>query len=98
MKQNWNQNETIMEVMMGKTITVKNIPDDIYNSIKIEAGLHHRSINNEIITIFEKETKSRKVDPEEFLTSVIEIRKKLKEKGVYLTNKELNEAKNFGRS
>lgn len=94
---NWNHNETKMEVRMATSITIKNIPNDIYESIKRKAALHHRSINNEIITIFEKETRSRKIDPNEYLTSVKEIIKKLKEKGVYLTQKELNKAKNYGR-
>ena len=82
---------------MATAITVKNVPDKIYLDIKQLATLHHRSINSEIITIFEKETRSRKIDPNEYLTSVKEIRKKLEEKGIYLTEKELNKAKNYGR-
>ncbi|MCK4311499.1 MAG: Arc family DNA-binding protein [Candidatus Cloacimonetes bacterium] len=82
---------------MATTITIKNIPENVYNLLKKRAADHHRSLNNEIITIFEKEIISQKINPEEYLKSAKEIRKKLQEKGVYLTEKKLNKAKNYGR-
>ncbi len=36
-------------------ITVKNIPDPIYENLKLAAQAHHRSINSEIIACLEKE-------------------------------------------
>jgi antitoxin FitA len=39
---------------MGMTITLKNIPDDIYGSLKAAAEAHHRSINSEVIACLER--------------------------------------------
>ena len=36
------------------TITVKNIPDDIYERLKEVAGANHRSINREMIVCLER--------------------------------------------
>ena len=36
------------------TITVKNIPEEIYERIKIQAKANRRSVNSEIISIFEQ--------------------------------------------
>lgn len=41
------------------TITIKNIPDDIYQKIKLQAKANHRSINSEIISIFEHAVQKR---------------------------------------
>jgi len=38
---------------MPTTITVKNIPYDLYEKIKQNAVEHRRSINNEVIAIIE---------------------------------------------
>ncbi len=35
------------------SITVKNIPQELYNKLKIVATLNHRSINNEMINCLE---------------------------------------------
>ncbi len=83
---------------MASTITIKNIPDDIYFEIKKLADLHHRSINSEVITIFKKTTKSQKFDHQKYLENAGRIRKILQDKGVYLTQIELDQAKNYGRS
>jgi len=39
---------------MPVTITLKNIPDDLYDRIKEVAQLHHRSINGEVIACLEQ--------------------------------------------
>ncbi|MCC7517307.1 MAG: Arc family DNA-binding protein [Pseudomonadales bacterium] len=39
---------------MSATITLKNIPDSIYNSLKQAAEAHHRSINSEAISCLER--------------------------------------------
>ncbi len=56
-----------MNVRMATSITVKNIPENIYTLLKKRAVEHHICLNNEIITIFEKETISQKIDPKKFL-------------------------------
>lgn len=35
------------------SITVKNIPQDLYEKLKLAASINHRSLNNEIINCFE---------------------------------------------
>lgn len=38
---------------MPATLTLKNIPDDLYERLKTSAGLHRRSLNNEAIVCLE---------------------------------------------
>ena len=39
---------------MATTITLKNLPDDIYERLKEVAKANHRSINSEVIACLEK--------------------------------------------
>ena len=41
------------------TITIKNIPEDLYERIKLQAKVNRRSVNSEIISIFEKSVPDR---------------------------------------
>lgn len=81
---------------MPTTITVKNIPHDLYELIKKNAAEHRRSINNEVIAIIEKAFRSKKIDPEDFLVSVRKLRERTKR--FELTDRLINQAKNEGRS
>jgi plasmid stability protein len=36
------------------SLTIKNIPDDLYEHLKQAASIHHRSINSELIVCLEK--------------------------------------------
>lgn len=36
-------------------ITIKNVPEPLYEQVKLSARLHRRSINNEIIACLERE-------------------------------------------
>ena len=74
---------TIMEpyrnhevVDMGATITVKNIPANLYERLKQSAVLHHRSINSEVIALIEASVAAKKRKPEDFLASARAIREK----------------------
>ncbi len=52
---------------MPTTITLKNIPHDLYELIKQNAAEHRRSINNEVISIIENALRRcQKIDPEKF--------------------------------
>jgi plasmid stability protein len=77
------------------TITLKNIPDPTYNTIKQLAAENHRSINSEIINLIEKATKSTKIDPNQHLV----ISKKLREKSksIIVSDTMLTNMKNEGR-
>ena len=59
------------------TITVKNIPEDLYEKLKKRAKENRRSINNEIIMCIERSVKSRRIDPEEFLKDVKKLQASL---------------------
>jgi len=41
------------------TVTIKNIPEGIYEKIKLQAKANHRSVNSEIISIFEHAIQNR---------------------------------------
>ncbi len=41
------------------TVTIKNIPEEIYEKIKLQARANHRSVNSEIISIFEHAIQKR---------------------------------------
>ena len=80
---------------MPTTITVKNIPHDLYELIKQNAAEHRRSINNEVIAIIENAFRSQKIDPEDFLVTVRKLRERTKR--IELTDHLINQAKNEGR-
>jgi plasmid stability protein len=76
-------------------ITVKNIPDDLYENLKAYAAMNHRSLNNEIIVCIEKVIKSRRIDKESFLDRVQNFRSE--NRLPYLTDKTLQKIKTEGR-
>ena len=77
------------------SITVKNIPEHIYASLKHVAAGHHRSINSEIIYLIEKATTSQTFHPEQHLVLAERSRKKTKK--FLLTEELLTLAKDEGR-
>lgn len=80
---------------MATTITVKNIPSDLYNLLKQKAGFNRRSINNEIIAMMETAMRSKKINPDEFLVAARRLREKTKK--IVLTETFINQAKRKGR-
>ena len=56
------------------TVTVKNIPDDIYERLKAVAEINRRSINSEIIVCIENAVASRRIDPEKVLQGARHLR------------------------
>ena len=77
------------------SITVKNIPADIYENLKRSAKANRRSINSEIIVIIEAAVQSKKIAPEEFLPRARQIRAKTAE--YIITDDEFTKAKEAGR-
>jgi plasmid stability protein len=63
---------------MATTITLKNIPDDIYGSLKSSAEAHHRSLNSEVIACLERVLRPSKVSNEAHMALAAEIREELK--------------------
>jgi plasmid stability protein len=59
---------------MPAAITLKSIPDDIYNRLKASAAAHHRSINMEAIACLEQVLLPTRVTVEERLLAARNIR------------------------
>lgn len=56
------------------TITLKNIPDDLYARLKHQARAHRRSINSELIHCLEGILRPRKVSTEKRLERIRSLR------------------------
>lgn len=67
---------------MATTITVKNIPADLYAQLKESAERHHRSINSEIIAIIEKALVPQNANPDDFLVAAKALREKTRKYGL----------------
>ena len=77
------------------TITVKDIPDNLYEALKKRAAAHHRSVNREIIYYIEQAV-SREVNVEELLEKARLIRAEIGE--VPISEELLDDYKNSGRA
>lgn len=75
------QNETIMvaivEHTMPTTLTLKNIPDEVYERLKIAADAHRRSLNSEAIVCLETVLRPGLVTAEERLQRIRAVRASL---------------------
>ena len=78
------------------TITVKNVPGDIYEDLKNSASIHRRSINSEVIFCIEKAVRSHRLDPKELFNRVDAIRNKIDVPP--LTDAVLRQSKGEGRA
>ena len=79
-----------------KTITVKSIPNDLYERLKQRATENRRSINSEIIVCIERSVQSRKHESiDNILTKAREMRNRTS--GHLLTIDEFSEMKAVGR-
>jgi plasmid stability protein len=64
------------------SITVKNIPEDLYERLKAVASAHHRSINGEVIYCLETMLKTRVLPVEERLNRIRNLRSKVDSEGL----------------
>lgn len=77
-----------------KKITIRNIPDNIYNKLKKRAELSHRSLNSEIIVCLEELIFSNKSEVNKILEESEQIRKRL---NFNISLDEIDSAKQSGR-
>lgn len=77
------------------TITIKNIPDDVYESLKLLAEANRRSINSEVIVLIEEKVTSRKIVPEEVIARARQLREKTSQ--YLISDEDLKQAKETGR-
>lgn len=77
------------------TITVKNIPDELYEKLRETAQKDRRSINSEIIMCLERSLQSRPIDPDQLLARVTDLQNAMNLP--HLTDAFLKKAKAAGR-
>lgn len=78
-----------------RNITIKNIPDELYEELKRSAKINRRSINQEIIICIESSVQSKAASPEQ----VIDTARKLRQitAGHPLSNEDFNRIKGIKR-
>ncbi len=77
------------------SITVKNIPESAYETLKQIAAVHHHSINSEIVHLIEKSTSCRPVNPGRHIAFARQFREKTRK--VLLTEEMISQCKTEGR-
>ena len=76
------------------TVTVKNIPDELYERLKTVAEINRRSINSEIIVCIENSVTSRRINPDEVLENARRLRQLTASHRI--SDEEFNQAKAEG--
>jgi len=77
------------------TVTVKNMPDELYKRLKLVAEENRRSINSEIILCIENAVTSRRINPDEMLENARRLRQLTADN--LICDDEFNKAKTEGR-
>lgn len=77
------------------TLTIKNIPEELYARLKESAQRHRRSVNGHTIVCLEQALRGRRLEPEAFLARVRILQQKVPLPE--LTDDFLTGAKNEGR-
>jgi plasmid stability protein len=77
------------------TITVKNIPADLYDRLKLSAQTNRRSINSEVIVCIERAVGARPINADAAITRARALREKTIDYPI--TDDELTAAKTAGR-
>jgi plasmid stability protein len=77
------------------TLTIKNVPEELYERIKTQAKNNHRSINKEVITIIERAFTIPPID----VQATLERTKKIRELTAHyiITDEEMTRWKKEGR-
>ncbi|MDO8501617.1 MAG: Arc family DNA-binding protein [Gemmatimonadaceae bacterium] len=79
------------------TLTIKNLPDSLYERLKAKAAEHRRSINSEAILAVERAVAdSGALEPEEILASLRHARVRLNR--VFVTDAALRAGRTDGRA
>jgi plasmid stability protein len=77
------------------SITIRDIPDDLYAKLKELAAANRRSINSEVIIALERAVTKPPINPERFLAEVRQLRERTAD--YVITAHELDEWKREGR-
>ena len=79
---------------MPTNITIRDIPDEVYEKLKQQAKLHHRSINSEAIYYLKRMVQSHRPDPDQIIASAKKLKQQAKGS---LSMEEIQEAIDQGR-
>jgi plasmid stability protein len=63
---------------MPTNITIRDIPDEIYQRIKYQAELHHRSINSELIVNLKRSVKAHRKNPNQIIAKAKKLKQQAK--------------------
>ena len=66
----------VLEQIMPTTLTLKNIPDEVYDRLKTSAESHRRSLNSEAIVCLESVLLPGRTPPSERLARIRALRSK----------------------
>ena len=78
------------------TVTLKNIPDDLYTKLKTEAARNRRSINSEIIVCIERRLLPERLPAETIIDRARRLRAGMTDR--VFTIEELEQARREGRA
>lgn len=70
-------------------LTIKNIPDSLYEQLKSAADLHRRSINSEVLVCLEQALFAKKTNPSDRLKRIEHLRASIKPNAVTLEDIDL---------
>lgn len=59
-------------------LTIKNIPNDLYQDLKYAAERHHRSINSEVIVCLKRSLQPVRINPEDRLKDIRLLRSQIR--------------------
>lgn len=76
------------------SVTVKNIPNDLLERLRVTAGRNNRSLNREIIDLLERQLQPYRIDAPEMIRRARELRSRVRA-GVKIS--ELSRARREGR-
>mgnify|MGYP003428594849 FL=1 len=79
------------------TLTLKNVPDEMYAALTKVAKRNRRSINGEAIVRLERSLENTDPELETTLERIRKNREEMRRRGVWLTDEFLDYAKNEGR-
>lgn len=77
------------------SLTIKNIPDDLYEHLKQAANAHHRSVNSELIHCLEKALMPTKLSTSDLKDAAKALRERVMAQRIEAD--EINSAKHEGR-
>jgi len=70
-------------------LTIKNIPDSLYEQLKSAADLHRRSINSEVLVCLEQALVAKKTTPSDRLKRIEQLRASIKSNAITLEDIDL---------